>query len=368
MTNQKASLRKLLTNPVLLNIILVLVLLHLVFGGLYLARSFLVPLTVAAFLAMLLVPVSNGLQKIGSPRVLASFICSFIVLVFFASMGIVMGYQISRVAQDSEKIEQKVSQKVQEARNYIQQQYGLSRQEQKQVTGGDASLVSSVFKKAQGLLSNTFAMLSDLLLIVVYVFLFVHYRNHISTFVQKLVKPPYRQGAANTLVQASKVARKYLYGRLIIILILWGAYYLGFALTGLKYAMFLSFTAAFLSIIPYLGNIIGGGAAILFALINNPGASTALLVLTVLTVAQLLESYLLTPLIMGEEIKINAMFTIVGIILGGALWGIPGLILAVPAIGILKVLFDNLEVLNPWSFLISDTGEGGTLSGIFKKK
>ena len=65
-----------------------------------------------------------------------------------------------------------------------------------------------------------------------------------------------------------------------------------------------------------------------------------------------LQTYLLEPLVVGAEVNINPLFTIISLVLGDLIWGIPGMILAIPLLGIVKIVCDHIEPLKPYGFLI----------------
>jgi predicted PurR-regulated permease PerM len=164
-----------------------------------------------------------------------------------------------------------------------------------------------------------------------------------------------RDKAQHIIEDSSQVAQQYLTGRGILMLILAVEYSIGLMIVGLHNAIFISVLAALLSIIPYVGNIIGGALALLMALVQSAGSGTIIGVLIVFTFSQVLENYVLEPLVVGAEVDIHPFFTIVIIVIGGLIWGIAGMILAIPILAILKIIFSNIESLHPYAYLIGDT-------------
>ena len=134
-------------------------------------------------------------------------------------------------------------------------------------------------------------------------------------------------------------------------LFLFTIYYLGFTIGSVPYALFLAVFAALFSIIPYVGNIIGGGIAVVLSYLYA-GSTPALIVIGVISAAQLLENYILTPWIIGDETDLNPFITVFGIILFSVLWGTVGAIIALPIIGVLKVIFEHTKGMEAYAYLI----------------
>lgn len=115
----------------------------------------------------------------------------------------------------------------------------------------------------------------------------------------------------------------------------------------------MAFIAALLNLIPYLGIFT---AAILCLIITATSGKLVILVgvVVVISIVHLIDSNILLPKVVGSKVKINAMVTIVGVIIGNEIWGIPGMFLAVPMMAFLKVFFDGVEDLRPWGILLGE--------------
>jgi predicted PurR-regulated permease PerM len=178
------------------------------------------------------------------------------------------------------------------------------------------------------------------------------YRDKFLEFFRRLTPDAEHPRVARILDHTGSVARQYLWGRLLLITILAVFYGLGFLVIGLQNALFLAVFASLFSIIPYLGPLIGIALPMLVALVSQSSLMLLLWVLVIFSVAQFIESYILEPLVVGAEVNVNPFFTIVAVVAGSLLWGIPGLILAIPIVGIVRVIFDNFDSLEPYGYLI----------------
>lgn len=350
----------------LIKINLVLLLFFLVFGGLYLASSFLIPLVFAGVLAMLMTPLCVKLEARGIPKALSSFFCILLLLFFFAGIGFVLSTQIAGFAEDLPRIEREIDEQLYYLQEYVQQTFGITHEQQKEAVqdsspGGMSSMVAGFLNSFTGIMTNA-------ILVLVYMFLLLYYRSRFPKFIMKVVSDDQKKQAHHIINESSKVAQRYLIGRGILIFILAVLYSVGMAIIGLDNAIFLSLIAALLSIIPYVGNIIGLGLLMLMALAQGGTSSMYISIIAVFSVTQFIESYLLEPFIVGAEVDIHPFFTVVIIIIGELIWGVPGMILAIPMLGIVKIIFSHIDSLEPYAYLIGDTRNSKNKASGFIKR
>ena len=134
-------------------------------------------------------------------------------------------------------------------------------------------------------------------------------------------------------------------------------YALGFLVGGIQFAVLLALQAALFSIIPYLGNFIGGGIAVALAFLSGGGPTAALIVIGVMAVAQLLESYVLSPWIIGDEIDLNPWATVVAVVGFGLVWGVIGAVLALPLVGMFRIICNHFAGLRSIGYLLGQEQE-----------
>jgi len=221
---------------------------------------------------------------------------------------------------------------------------------QQAATGMGGGLWSSISRA----LSLTASALGALLLIFVFTILFMTQEKRLRTFVlRSAVSDGSEDEGRRALSEISDVAQSYLRGRIFLIGVLFVLYAIGFTISNVQYALFAAFLASVLSIVPYVGNIIGGALAIAVALVSG-GTQPVIGVLVTMSVAQLLENYVLTPLIVGDEVSLNPLATIVAVVAFGLLWGPIGAIVAIPIVAMLRVVCDHIESLRPLGLLLGD--------------
>jgi len=141
----------------------------------------------------------------------------------------------------------------------------------------------------------------------------------------------------------------------------------GFFILGIRYAIFLGVLAAILNMIPYIGMLIASIICMLITLTSSTELTDIFGVLGILTVVQFIDNNIIMPRVVSSKVKINALITILGVLVGGALAGISGMFLSIPAIAILKVIFDRIDNMKPWGMLLGDEITGTRKSKIYMK-
>lgn len=331
----------------------VLLFFFLLFGGLYIARAFLVPVAFGMLLAMLLLPLCKKMEQRGINRALAALLCILLMAAVIAGVTAILSWQVSGIAEDFYNIKGRILQMIEHSEQYISQTIGIApneqeqmlKQQQQNLSGHVGSQLLSTAGMVAGLLGN-------LLLTIVYIFLFIFYRDHLKRFVLKMVSESHKPKAEEVMHNAGKVAEQYLSGLGLMIVSLWIMYGIGFSIVGIKHALFFAVLCGILEIVPYVGNITGTSLTVLMALTQGGGSSMVIGVLVTYGLVQTFQTYVLEPLVVGSRVNINPLFTIMGIIAGEMIWGVAGMVLAIPLMGIAKIILDHIDVLKPIGFLI----------------
>jgi predicted PurR-regulated permease PerM len=172
------------------------------------------------------------------------------------------------------------------------------------------------------------------------------------------ISGPNRGRVLTIAYAATLVTRQYLLGLAKMIFCLWIMYGLGFTLLGVENALFFAVLCGLLEIIPFIGNLVGTSLTVLFAAIHGAGIPVLAGIVIIYGVVQFIQGWILEPLIVGRQVKINPLFTIIALVAGELIWGIPGIFLALPVTAICKVVCDHIESLHPYGFLIGNVKPG----------
>lgn len=331
-----------------------LLFLFLVFAGLYFAKPFLVPIAFAGLLSMLFLPISRRLESKGVGRGVATLLCILLMLTVIGGLITLLTWQVSDITSDAEQMEQRLKQMITQLKQGISNTFGVSPQRQEQLLNPKGEGGGSAGQMVAGFMGSIMGFLVDFVLVLVYIFLFMFFRKHLKTFILKLVPEQQKRNAQGIIHDTQEVAQQYLGGLGMMIVCLWVMYGIGFSIVGVKNAIFFAILCGLLEIIPFVGNLTGNALAILMVITQGGGTNMIIGVLVTYAVVQFLQSYILEPLVVGAEVNINPLFTILIIVLGELVWGVAGMVLAIPLLGIVKIICDRVEPLKPYGFLIGE--------------
>lgn len=323
---------------------------------LYIGKTVLVPVLMAFLFAVLLLPINNFLHyKLRFPNGLAATIT--ITLFVFSVLGILafLSYQISDIASDFALIKKNVNLFITDIHRFIKTNFSVSIWEQKKYI---EDVTQDSVKKGKATLGTTLISVSntilDITLIPIYTFLILLYRTHFMVFFTKLFRKEYHPKLQEILSQVKKAVQSYISGLIIEMIAVSVLTSIGLYIIGVEYFILLGLITGILNLIPYIGILIAGILTILASLTGTPDLSIIMAVIAVNVVVQIIDNNILVPLIINTKVQINAFVSIIGIIIGGGIAGIAGMFLAIPILAIVKIVFDKVDTLEPWGYLMGD--------------
>jgi predicted PurR-regulated permease PerM len=348
----------------LASVIKKLLVVFLVISGIYFAKEFLMPLCIGGILATLFLPFCNWMEKKKLPKGIAVFICFLTLLLLIFIIISLLGYKISELINDIEILKQKAIGTGTRLQKYIFNHLNISIDEQFQILKNEqpsyANMVQIMIGSLTGFLS------SSILMLVYFVFL-LYYRNHIKNFLIRLTTKSQQTEMQEIIQKVTSVSQQYLLGLSKMIFLLWIMYGIGFSSIGVENAVFFAVLCGLLEIVPFVGNITGTTITVLVSALHGANLETVFGILIVYGTVQLIQGWILEPLILGPQVKINSLFTIIALVLGELLWGIPGIILAIPLTAMFKIVCDHIEPLKPYGFLIGEIESSKKEIGIIEK-
>ena len=189
----------------------------------------------------------------------------------------------------------------------------------------------------------------------------------IKRFIVAVFKNEHEPKVVEVLQESKSIVQGYMTGLIIEMGIVAAINTTGFIIVGIEYAVFLGVFAAILNMIPYIGMMIASVFCMLITLTTSTNITDIVWVIVILTVVQFVDNNIIMPKVVSSKVKINALITILGVLIGGALAGVSGMFLSIPAIAILKVIFDRVEELKPWGLLLGDDITGHKKNKIYLK-
>ena len=320
-----------------------------------LGHNIIMPVLLAFFISIVLLPVYRFFKKKNFPETLAIILPILMLAIFLAGLIWFFSAQISSLVDDFPQIKKNVSTHLASLSGWINRVFSYSTAEQlKLVNDQSNSMLSSAGNMLSGAADSLTGMFLFFGLLPIYIYLMLFYKNLLLRFVFMWFVPADHKKVEEGLKETEVIIKSYLFGLLIqitYVTILLGGTLLLF---GIKHALLIGVIFALLNLIPYVGALIGNVIGVLLTLTSSEELSPIFTVLIVIAVVQLLDNNILMPRIVGSKVKINALSAILGVFIAGALAGISGMFMALPVIAVLKIIFDRTEMFKQWGVLLGD--------------
>ena len=198
-------------------------------------------------------------------------------------------------------------------------------------------MVGWALKVLSGAVSFAGVALNLVLIPVIAAYLTVDFRTFV-TALRKLVPRPILPQVQAVVMDINQVLTAFVRGQLLVAAALGLMYTGGLAIVRAPLALIIGPIAGILALVPYLGLIVGAGSSILLTFLEYQDLWHPLGVLIVFVVAQNIEGWVLTPRLLGRSVGLHPVWVLVALLLGGELFGITGIILAVPVAAALRVV------------------------------
>lgn len=314
-----------------------------------------IPLVLGLLFAFFLLPVVRRLEKRNVPRIAAILIMIILCIAVVAGVGTLLSFAVSQFAADIPQYKDAIVANTLAVQNFIEHTFRVSVASQQAWLADNVNLFELGTKNIGNIATGISSVITTLGLTFIYTFFILYYRNKAMVFLRKLLGQADEVVIFETFKKLVRIVPNYLSGVFWVMFILAIINSLGFWAIGVPNPIFFGVFAAILNVIPYAGPVIGFGIVVLFSL-ATAGPAVALGAIIMFIIIQFLENNLLTPNISGGTININPFTAIVGIIIGGTIWGIIGMVVALPILGMLKVVADSIPKLEPYGYLIGDEG------------
>lgn len=342
--------------PFYIKIAFILVAVYALVSILFIAKGILVPLLFSTIFGILLSPLVNYLTKIKINRVVAILLVLISIMALLALAIALFAKQLIVFANSSTLIGDRLFTLFNEAILWISTKFDISIQNlNENIDNSKHELISKVKTVIGPALLNVKDIMFVCLVMPVYIFMIMFYQPLLLEFLRQLFGYNDRV-VVNKVISSTKfIIQSYLLALLVEALIMAILNTIGLYALGIPYAVLLGVFGAILNVIPYLGGLIAMGLYVLIALVTKEHSIYMLYVVILYSVIQLIDNNLIMPKLVGSRVKINALAAIIAVVLGGTLWGVPGMFISLPLVAIVKMICDNIESLKPWGFLLGDT-------------
>ncbi|WP_199138716.1 AI-2E family transporter [Pedobacter sp. ASV12] len=322
---------------------------------LILGRDIIMPVIMAFFISIMLLPIYRFLRKYKVPESISIILPILFVLIFIAGIVWFFSAQIGILVDDFPQIKQNVANHLQSLKQWIKEISGVEITKQEAFLKEKSDDLLAVGGRAASgaavTLSGVFVFVG---LLPIYIYLILFYKDILLRFTFMWFKPADHPKVKEAVFETESIIKSYLVGLLIQITymtVLLGGLLMLF---GIKHALLIGVIFAILNLIPYVGALIGNVIGVLLTLTSSTELWPVLTVLGVIAAVQFLDNNILMPRIVGSKVKINALFSILGVLIGGAIAGVSGMFLSLPIIAVLKIIFDRTESFKQWGVLLGD--------------
>ncbi|HJZ40226.1 MAG TPA: AI-2E family transporter [Bacteroidales bacterium] len=321
--------------------------------GLIIAKDFLYPLAFGILISYLLLPIVNYFEKKGLPRIAAILITIILAIILTGIITVFVLKRISLFMDELPLFREKTISHIEELQHFIEGEFGIPAERLKNFL---LSRIFDIGSQSGKVFSTTTGTIFVILMQPVYVFLFLYYRTKFAYFFLKVVGRQNRMIAVGVLREIALVVTRYMLGVATVVLILCVFNSLGLLIIGIKFPLLLGVISAFFSFIPYFGNFIGGSIPFVFALLTMDSSVYAIRIAVFVYFIHFFENNILSPNIVGNNVRINPFVIILGLILGALIWGLPGMLVAIPFLAMLNIVLKKVPGMQPYVYLLGTRG------------
>jgi predicted PurR-regulated permease PerM len=319
----------------------------------HIGREIIVPIVYATIISILLNPFVNFLIKKKINRVVSIFAAVALACVIAVGSVYMISSHVADFSDSYPQLKQKFNATSTELIRWGSKTFNIRQSKIKLWVTDTQSEAIDDFAIAESL-SQIGSIVITVVLLPVYLFMMLFYKPLLLEFIHRLFRIEHHAAVVQVLSNTKQIIQTYLVGLFFEMIIMATLNSLGLLLLGIQYALILGILGAILNIIPYVGGIVATALAMIIAFVTKDSLTYPILVLLLYIIIQLIDNNFIVPIVVASRVKINALISIIAVVIGGALWGISGMFLSIPLIAILKVVFDHVEPLKPWGFLLGN--------------
>lgn len=315
-------------------------------------KILLIPLFSSLLIAFVLLPVCKWLEKRKLHRGLAAFLSILLFISVISGVVFFLIRQIVEFSKDLPALRQNLQVYLTSMQGWIAAKYHVdSHQQIAYLNENTDALVGAGTAAARMVAVGAIGVLILIIFVFIFTFLILYNRNLFKKFITSLFARRFQTRVDEVVEETRLLANGYILGLLTEMLIIAVVNSLAFWIFGIKYALLLGVIAAILNIIPYIGIYTAAALGALITLANStPG--TAFTLIIILIVIHFLDANILMPRVVGRRVKMNPLITIIAVIAGNLVWGIPGMFLFIPLAAMMKLVFERVSSLKPWAILM----------------
>lgn len=320
-----------------------------------LGQSILAPFFLAFLMAMLFLPIANLLEKkLKFPRSFSTIISVLMMLVILTGLIFFFSSQIASFTRDIPHLTKQFNLVFHNLQNWVSHTFNVNIDEQldyldqglKKILSSSGVILGFTF----GIFSTGLGFLAFFILFFIFI---LNYRRILNNFIVSVFSEKHKISVQEVVSEVRIMTKKYIIGLCLQIIIVSVLTTILLSILGVKYAILLGVLTGLLNVIPYIGISISLLISCFIAFATGT-VSSCIYVAIGYVIVHAIDGNIILPFVVGSKVKINALFSFIGILIGEHLWGISGMFLCIPAIAIIKIIFERVEGLQPWGRLLGE--------------
>lgn len=339
------------TYPFYIKAPMIIIGIYLFFYIMFLLQDILIPFAFAGLIAILLNPLYNKLQHWKINKIVAISLTILVAILVLAGILFFLSSQIVQFSEMIPQLKEKTLSLLNTVQHWLSATFNISTEKQMKMLN-DAINGSQAYVGQT--LNTVFGILSFFVLIPLYVFLLLYYKPLILNFIFEIFDEDNEEQVAQILNETKSAVQSYIVGLMIEASIIAVLNSVALLILGVKYAILLGVIGAILNLIPYIGGVVAILLPVLISFVTKDGYTTPVLIIMAYTVIQFLDNNVIVPRVVSSKVSVNALISILIVLLGGTLWGFSGMFLSIPFVAVLKIIFDHITELKPWGKLLGD--------------
>ena len=331
-------------------------------------EQILIPMVLGLLLAILLMPMCRFMEKrLRFPRGLSSIVASVLALAIIGFVIYELSIQVAKLSNDWPQFQKQFITLTDDLQSWISKTFGVRRKDQLEYLNDTAKKSIST---GTAIVETALRSIGYVLMLTGFTFLFtlffLLYRTHLLKFLVASFSETYHKTVFEIIDNIQFMVKKYLVGLFLQMIIVTILSFIAYTIIGVKYNFMLAILTGILNILPYIGifTALLIGALITFA---TAGISHVLFIVIAIVVIHAIDGNIIMPRVVGSKVKINSLIVIIGLVIGEMLWGIAGMFLTIPVLAILKIIFDRVEGLQSWGFLMGEDDDVPVFKSTFDK-
>ncbi len=320
----------------------------------YIGQRIILPIIYATIIAILLNPIVNFQLRLKVNKTIAITIAVFLAILLTLALLYFISIQISLFTETYPKLKQKFGETSGQVINWVSANFNIK---VSKINDWIAQSKDAAISNMGGAIGQTLSTINSFLIVVVllpvYLWMILFYKPLLLEFIHRLFKTSYQAAVFEVMNSSKKIIQSYLIGLLLEAVIIATLNSVGLLILGIDYAVILGVTGALLNVIPYIGGVIAIALPMIIAYVTKDSTS-AILVFGVYIIIQFIDNHFIIPSVVASKVKLNALVSVIVVITGGALCGIPGMFISIPLTAILKVICDHIDLLKPWGYLLGN--------------